>query len=334
MPRGPRLDAPGVLHHVMARGLDRQSIFRDDRDRDDFVRRLATLAQAGALVVYAWALLPNHFHLLVRTGNRPLPRAMRSLLTGYAGAFNRRHRRSGHLFQNRYKSIVVEEEPYFLELVRYLHLNPVRAGVVPNVRGLDRYLYSGHAALIGAVSHPWQDTGMVLKQFAGDLRRGKMRYREFVADGVETGRRPELMGGGLLRSAGGWAAVRELRRGREGYAADERILGGTEFVESLLREKEKEDARRAPAKQRELNLPTLLQEVARRGEVTPEALVGGGRRRDVCRARDGLAYLWVEVLGRSGRQLAQELRIRPESVYKAARRGQREQERWRKVVGS
>jgi putative transposase len=135
MPRGPRLDAPGVLHHVMARGLDRQRIFRDDHDRDDCVRRLAALAEAGALVGYAWALLPNHFHLLVRSANKPLPHAMRPLLTGYAGAFNRRHRRSGHLFQNRYKSIVVEEAPYFLGLVRYLHLNPVRAGGVATLRG-------------------------------------------------------------------------------------------------------------------------------------------------------------------------------------------------------
>jgi REP element-mobilizing transposase RayT len=150
MPRGPRLDASGVLHHVMARGLDRQSIFRDNHNRDDFVRRLASLAEAGALVVSAWALLPNHCHLLVRTARKPLPRAMRSLLTGYAGAFNRRHRPSGHLLQNRYKSLVVEEEPYCLELVRYLHLNPVRAGVVANLRGLDRYPYSGHATVMGA----------------------------------------------------------------------------------------------------------------------------------------------------------------------------------------
>ena len=101
MPRLARLDAPGILHHVMMRGLDRQVIFRDDRDRADFVGRLDRLATAGAFSVYAWALLPNHAHLLVRTKARPLPRAMRSLLTGYAGAFNRRHHRSGHLFQNR-----------------------------------------------------------------------------------------------------------------------------------------------------------------------------------------------------------------------------------------
>jgi REP element-mobilizing transposase RayT len=317
----------------MARGLDRQSIFRDDHDRDDFVRRLAALAEAGALIVYAWALLPNHFHLLVRTANKPLPRAMRSLLTGYAGAFNRRHRRSGHLFQNRYKSIVVEEEPYFLELVRYLHLNPVRAGVVANLRRLDRYPYSGHATVLGTARYPWQDTATVLRQFAGDPRRARGRYRRFLADGIRVGRRPELMGGGLLRSAGGWAAVRELRRGRESYAADERILGGTAFVETLRREQEQEEARRARVRQRGLELPTLIRKVARVAQVTSEALVGGGRRREICRARDGLAYLWVEVLGRSGRQLAQELGIRPESVYKGARRGQKEQARWRHVVG-
>src|SRR3972149_10145624 len=105
MPRGPRLDAPGPLHHIRVRGIERRPIFRDDADRADFVRRLAALAATGALQIYAWTLLPNHAHLLVRTGTRPLARSMRRLLTGYAGAFNRRHKRVGHLFQNRSKSI-------------------------------------------------------------------------------------------------------------------------------------------------------------------------------------------------------------------------------------
>jgi len=127
MPRLARLDAPGVLHHVMARGIERRKIFLGDEDRDDFVRRVASLSTSGALVVHAWALLPNHFHLVVRTGRSPLSRSMRSLMSGYAGQFNRRHRRSGHLFQNRFKSIVCEEETYLLELTRYVHLNPLRA---------------------------------------------------------------------------------------------------------------------------------------------------------------------------------------------------------------
>ncbi len=161
MPRQARLDAPGVLHHVMARGIERGVIFRDNADREDFVRRLARAAESGKIAVYAWALLPNHFHLLVRSGTAPLPRVMRSLLTGYAGRFNRRHRRVGHLFQNRYKSVVCEEEPYFLELVRYLHLNHLRAGIIKDLGQLDRYGYSGHSALVGRVTRPWQDTGEV-----------------------------------------------------------------------------------------------------------------------------------------------------------------------------
>ena len=166
MPRGPRLDAPGVLHHVMVRGLDRQVIFRDDTDRAEFVRRLATIAEAADLRVFAWALLPNHAHLLLRTGSRPLATVMRALLAGYAGAFNRRHRRRGHLFQNRYKSILVEEELYLLELIRYTHLNPLRAGVVQDLPALDRYPWSGHSALVGRTARPWQATGEVLGQVA------------------------------------------------------------------------------------------------------------------------------------------------------------------------
>ena len=142
MPRQARLDAPDTLYHVMGRGLERCALFRDYADRAEFITRLARLVEVGALTVYAWALLPNHAHLLVRTGTRPLARSMRLLLTGYAGAFNRRHKRVRHLFQNRYKSIVVEEAPYLLELVRYLHLNPLRAKVVPDLRhrplSLDR----------------------------------------------------------------------------------------------------------------------------------------------------------------------------------------------------
>ncbi|MBI2114249.1 MAG: transposase [candidate division NC10 bacterium] len=212
MPRQPRLDAPGVLHHVMVRGIERRPIFRDDTDRADFVARLGALATAGALTVYAWALLPNHAHFLVRTGTRPLSRSLRSLLTGYAGAFNRRHKRVGHLFQNRYKSIVVEEDRYLLELVRYLHLNPLRAGVVPTLAALARYPWSGHSALLGWTPRPWQATTAILGHFAA--RAG---YRAFVAEGVPQGRRPELQGGGPPGTSGRGAGPEPRRldgRGR------------------------------------------------------------------------------------------------------------------------
>ena len=314
----------------MVRGLERRAILRDDRDRADFLRRLAALTAGGALTVYAWALLPNHAHLLVRTGDRPLSRSMRSLLTGYAGAFNRRYRRTGHLFQNRYKSIVVQEEPYFLELVRYLHLNPLRAGVVPDLRALDRYPWTGHSALLGRVRRPWQAVAAILERFhrtAGEARR---RYRAFVAEGVAQGRRPELQGGGLRRSLGGWAAVAALRRGWEAFRGDERVLGEPAFVEAVRREAEAAQA--TSAGHPHLTAAALIARVCGAVGVSPEALRGGGRRPALSQARQGTAYLWVERLGRPGRPLAPLLGIRPAALYQAARRGRAAAARWDRLV--
>jgi REP element-mobilizing transposase RayT len=313
MPRGPRLDAPGVLHHVMARGLERRPLFRDDRDRTDFLQRLATRAQAGAWTVYAWTLLPNHVHLLVRTGTAPLATTMRALLAGYAGAFNRRHRRTGHLFQNRYKSVVVEAEVYFLELVRYLHLNPLRAGVVPDLAALGRYRWCGHAVLLGRRAAPWQHTSEVLGRFAATRRVARERYRAFVAAGVPQGRRPELQGGGLRRSAGGWAGVAALRRGRERWAADERILGSGPFVEAIRQEVVPLQGPRARAAARAA-LPALAARCAAAWGITPAELTGGGRRRVVAHARAVASGLAVRELGLPIAEVARALGVSPTAV--------------------
>ena len=313
----------------MVRGLERRVIFTDAPDRADFVARLADLAEQGALSIYAWALLPNHAHLLVRTGNRPLARSMRSLLTGYAGAFNRRHQRAGHLFQNRYKSIVVEEEPYLLELVRYLHLNPLRAKVVSGLPALERYPWTGHSALLGTVPRPWQDTGTILTQFGPTRRRARQAYRTFVQEGVAGQSRPELQGGGLVRSLGGWDAVRQLRRGREAYLGDERILGSSAFVEAVRREVEQATAAPRPPG---LALETLMARVCASLGMAPAALGAGGRTARVSRARAGIAYLWVTVLGHAGRPLAAPLGIRPQNVYRAAAQGAAAAATWQRIL--
>jgi REP element-mobilizing transposase RayT len=133
MPRKARLDAPGALHHIIVRGIERRKIFRDDADRDDFLERLGDILQDSQARCFAWTLMPNHFHLLLRTGLAPVSDVMRRLLTGYAVSFNFRHRRSGHLFQNRFKSILCQEDAYLLELVRYIHLNPLRARLVADL---------------------------------------------------------------------------------------------------------------------------------------------------------------------------------------------------------
>jgi REP element-mobilizing transposase RayT len=150
MPRAARLDAPGVLHHIIIRGIERRKIFRDAKDRENLLERLGSLLSETKTTCYAWALLPNHAHFLLRIGEVALATVMRRLLTGYAVSFNRRHRRHGHLLQNRYKSIICQEETYFKELVRYLHLNPLRAGIVPSLARLESYPYCGHSAVLGA----------------------------------------------------------------------------------------------------------------------------------------------------------------------------------------
>jgi REP element-mobilizing transposase RayT len=312
----------------MVRGIEGRAIFRDDRDRDAFVVRLGAVTVATGLTVYAWALLPNHLHLLVRTGATPLARAMRSLLTGYAGAFNRRHRRRGHLFQNRYKSIVVEEEPYLLELVRYLHLNPLRARVVPDLRALERYPYTGHAVLLGRRAWPWQDTAGFLGRFASRLTRARTAYREFVRAGIPQGRRPDLQGGGLVRSLGGWAAVQCLRRGREQYAGDERVLGSSTFVTML----QQEVAARPTEGRPSVPLEALIERVCAAVGIAPNVLQAGSRRAAICRVREGIAYLALDVAGYPAPRLVPLLGVRSPSIYKAAQRGRARRERWDHLV--
>lgn len=328
MPRGPRLDAPGVLHHVMVRGLERRALFRDDRDRTDFLTRLASVHERTGLEILAWALLPNHLHLLVRS---PHPRgkmirapglatAMRRLLTGYVGAFNRRRRRVGPLVQGRYKSILVEEEPYLLELVRYLHLNPLRAGVVKDLAALDRYPWSGHSALMGRIPRPWQAVTEVLAQFSQRTGTARRLYRRFVAEGVTRGRRPELEGGGLRRSVGGWEAVAALRRGREQWAADERILGSGPFVEQVLREIRPPILPWSRAEAL-ATLPEVVARCAAAWRVTPAEIRGGSRRHAVVQVRSVVSALAVSRLGLSATAVAHFLGVTPAVILRGLQRG-------------
>ena len=160
MPPKSRIDAPGSLHHVIVRGIARRKIYFDDLDRDQFLDRLGSVLDDTGTACFSWALIPNHFHLLLKTGLVPLSTVMRRLLTGYAVTFNRRHRRSGHLFQNRYKSILCQEDTYLLELTRYIHLNPMRAKLIKNIRELDRYPYAGHSVIMGRADIDWQNVNL------------------------------------------------------------------------------------------------------------------------------------------------------------------------------
>jgi len=297
----------------MVRGLDRQTIFRADEDRQDFVDRLARVCGSTGHVVLAWALLPNHLHLLLRTGYKPLATGMRRLLTGYAVGFNRRHRRTGHLVQNRYKSILVEEEPYLLELVRYIHLNPLRWSIVPHLSALDRYPWTGHSAILGLIARPWQAVGEVLGQFGARVAQARRAYRAFVGEGIALGQRLELQGGGLRRSVGGWREEKPLRRGRERWASDERVLGSSDFVLHVLSEMAGASLRPTPVPHA-ADLSAVIERVAATVGMTIAACRSGSRRKAVVAARALISKEAVTELGLPVITVARALGVSPQTV--------------------
>ncbi len=317
MPRSARLDAPGVLHHIMGRGIEKRPIFLADEDRNDFLSRLGLLAEEGCIKVYAWVLLSNHFHLLCKTGKIPLAHSMRRLLTGYVVRFNKRHNRNGYLFQNRYKSIVCQEDSYLMELVRYIHLNLIRAGIVKGLRELNRSPWSGHSALMGYKRREWQDTEYVLSYFGKVVGR-RRNYLNFVKDGIKMGRRPELVGGGLIRSLGGWAQVVSLRRKGNKAAHDDRILGSGEFVEGLLSEADKRERDTLRLRGKVQDLGSLARRVGKREGVGELELRSGGRRGKVSRARRLFCQVAVGQMGYPAAEVARFLGVTTSAVVRAA----------------
>lgn len=313
MPRQPRLDAPGALHHIMGRGIERTTIFRTDQDREDFLNRLADLCLDEDLIVYAWSLMPNHFHLLVRTGRQSISKSMRKLLTGYVVNFNLRHNRHGHLFQNRYKSIICEEDPYLLELTRYIHLNPLRAGIVGEMRTLSQYRWAGHSAIMGRVRREWQDIGTILGYF-GKGHKAIEKYEQYVKEGISDGRRPELVGGGLTRSLGGWSQVLSFRRKGMKVASDERILGGDEFIQKLMSEAEEREKETLRLSRKVPDLPNLGRAVVKGEGVDESELRSGNRKREVVRARRLFCQLAVGRMGYPGAEVARFLGVTTSSV--------------------
>ncbi|OGQ95513.1 MAG: transposase [Deltaproteobacteria bacterium RIFOXYD12_FULL_57_12] len=323
MPRKTRIDAPGALHHIIVRGIERKKIFKDDTDRVKFLERLGAILTDTKTHCLAWTIIPNHFHLLLRTGATLISSVMRRLLTGYAIYFNRRHRRSGHLFQNRYKSILCQEDAYLLELVRYIHLNPVRAKLVTDYNEFSNYPFCGHSAIMGKVERDWQDTDFILRMFDEELSVARPAYQLYVQDGIAMGKRGDLVGGGLIRSQGGWAAVRELRRSKAYQKGDERILGDGDFVEGVLLKSEEKLERKSQLTAQGINFDKAVERVAGLFEIPSAEVLAGGKKRQTVAARSLLCF-WVSCeLGLSQAWLARRLGISQPAVSSAVNRGRK-----------
>lgn len=183
MSRPPRLEFPAALYHVTARGNERREIFRDDRDREEYLARLAHYREKFGFQLLAYCLMTNHVHLAILTGDAPLSRTMAGLHSTYAEWFNRRHGRVGHLFQGRYKAHVVQEDRYLVALVRYIHRNPVRAGIV---RRAADYRWSSDRFVRRGRGPAWLDVDRLLPLLDSPRARAIERYVEIV-DGPRAG---------------------------------------------------------------------------------------------------------------------------------------------------
>jgi hypothetical protein len=248
---------------------------------------------------------------------------MRRLLTGYALWYNRKYRRNGHLFQNRFKSILCQEDAYLLELVRYIHLNPFRSKLVKDLDELGRFAFCGLSVLMGKVKKPWQDTGGVLGMFGERLGAARQAYRAFVKKGIPEGRRPDLTGGGLLRSAGGWEGVKALREEKVYQRNDERILGDGDFVERVLASAEESMEKHYALRARGVDLAFVARRVSEVMGLKSEEVWGKGKYRGIVEARSLLCYWAVRELGEPMSALARRLGISIPSVSESVTRGGR-----------
>ena len=316
MPRQARLDSPGTLHHVMLRGIERRRIVDDEEDRNNFVSRLGKLATETRTSIYAWALMTNHAHILLSSGPQGLSHFMRRFMTGYAVSYNLRHRRYGHLFQNRYKSIVCDADSYFTELVRYIHLNPLRTELVGDLSGLERYRYCGHGVILGRMRNDWQDREYVLSWFGAREGEAKRAYRRFVEEGVALGRRAELVGGGLVRSLGGWSEVISLRRRGARVLADERILGTGDFAERILKEADLRVREQYSAREHKMRVEEFISELCQRQNVSMVELRSGSRRGSIARVRAQIARGLVESQGISMAEVARRVGVSTSAISK------------------
>lgn len=321
MPRKGRLHIPGGCYHVIGRGLERRHIFSEDADKNDFLARLGLALENSQSQCLAWTLMSNHYHLLIRVGATPLCGLMAPLLGGYGGSYNRRHGRCGYVFQNRYQSILCDENNYLLELVRYIHLNPIRANIFEDLSALDRYPWTGHAGMLDRHRQPWHEVTEILQLFSGTRKNACGAYRQFIGNGLNHSHNQGLSGGGLIRSNGGWESVNKFRKEHVQCIGDERILGNEKFVSSALRE---DELRLEQATRRQIegwNLDSLIKYVCDYCGIQSQELGRKARGRQLGLAKSLICHWGVEELQLSMSQLANRLQISQQAISKWVPKG-------------
>jgi putative transposase len=252
--------APGLLYHVIVRGNQRQKTFLSGTDYQAYLERVGRYRGKFGHTIHAYCLMPNHVHLLVESSSQPLAKFMQGLQQSYSQYYNLRHRKTGHVFQGRYKAIVCEKDEYLLQLIRYIHLNPVRAGMVKNP---EQYEYSGHRAYLEGKTTEVIDPRKVL-----GLMGGKARYHAFIRDEMKQGHKEEYY-----------------------EVEDQRFLGAEGFAEKL------QDEHEEPRAKKRRPLDKVVEELGKELGTGGTALKSRDRSWPVSRARTMIAYVLVRRQG-------------------------------------
>jgi putative transposase len=269
MARKSRVHFPGALYHVISRGNQRQKIFRQDKDRSHYLDLLSRYQNRYDFRLYAYVLMSNHVHLLVEVGEVALAKVMQGLQQSYALYFNREYGVVGHLFHGRYKDILCDRDSYLLELVRYIHLNPVRSKLVKDPAD---YPWSSHRLYLGKSTADGDgrvQTEWILSQFSRKASHALRRYKEFVLDGIGAGHRENLY------------AVKE-----------QRYLGDDQFVERVARTTQVQQSRAI-----RMELGKIEDVVCRQYDLTVKRLQSRGKERSASFGRALIAYFGQELGG-------------------------------------
>jgi putative transposase len=281
MARKPRIHCVGALYHVMCRGNQGQSIFKDDFDRERYLEFLKESQKRFGFRLYAYVLMGNHVHHLIEIGQTPLSKVMQNILFRYTRYWNHRNKKTGHLFQGRYKAILCAKESYLLELIRYLHLNPVRSKIV---RDPDKYTWSSHGEYLKGDTKSWISVDEVLSRWGKGRAQAIAGYRRFVLDGLTDGHRDDLY-----------------------HVVDQRYLGDNAFIERVEQREPDFEERQII----EISWAEIRDCVCKHFGLPASAVLHSGRARETVRVRRLMAWLGRELGGLTNQAIAKQLRQEP-----------------------
>jgi len=297
MARRPRLEFPGAFYHVIARGNEQKPVFRDAQDPAHYLSLLADYQKKLGFELYAFVLMKNHVHFLVEVHTVRLSKIMQRLQTAYTQWFNRKYKRVGHLFQGRYKAILCDRDSYLLELVRYVHLNPVRSKIASDPR---EHPWNSHRNYLGLVNHAWLNTTLVLGMLGPSMAKARNAYVRFIEDGKHQGHRDDL------------------------YQLRGHILGDDEFIEKVEGIVEYKHEPWELEERRNIEIDEFCTGVSKLLSIPKEEICSSSRRRVGALGRDILAYTATRYTTSSVTKLARYLKRTPASVSRAKTRGEKE----------